>query len=332
MLIKIKELKELVKRVLLTEYSEEEALLIEDVLMYGELSGRSSHGLLRLIRGNYGVFVDKTRFTPHFDRKTKVSTLIRGNNNPGMLIGPLAMQEGIKLAKRNSIGIVGTMGSFNSIGPLSYYCEKIGKENLIGIIMASAAPQIAPFNLKQPFFGTNPIAFVIPADPLPVIFDMSTSSMTFGDIVKYKIEVRRLKPHAALDKNGEETTDPEEALKGATLAFDAFYKGSGLAMMVEILAAVWSGGGFASLHEEKGWGNLFMMMSPELLSDVKTLKSRTHELITHLKNSSTRDGKPVRIPGERSLQTKEENLRRGEIEVNEEIVIELRDSLKQKNK
>ena len=272
MLIKIKELENLVKRVLLTEFSEEETILIKDVVMFGELSGKSSHGILRLIKGNYGVFVDKKRATPDFDRKTKVSTLIRGNNNPGMLIGPLAMQEAIKLAKRNGVGIVGTMESFNSVGPLSYYCEKIGKENLLGIIFVQAVAQMAPFNLKHPFFGTNPMAFVVPSVSSPLIFDMSTSSITFGEIVKHKMEKRKLNPHTALDKNGEETTDPQKALEGATLAFDASYKGSGLAMMVEILAAVWSGGGYALLHEENGWGNLFIVMSPELLSDIETLK------------------------------------------------------------
>src|SRR5947209_7413826 len=134
MKIKISDLENLVTKVLLTEYSEEEANLIKDVVLFGELSGRPSHGILRLLEESYGVFTNSIQGNPEYIRKTKVSTLIDGKGNVGMLVGSLAMEEVIKLGKKNGIGIVGTKGSINTTGSLSYYCEKIAKENLIAII------------------------------------------------------------------------------------------------------------------------------------------------------------------------------------------------------
>jgi L-2-hydroxycarboxylate dehydrogenase (NAD+) len=235
MKIKINELENLITKALRTEYSQEETNLIKDVVLFGELSGKLSHGILRLLRENYGVFTDTIQGKPEYIRKTKVSTLIDGKGNVGMLVGSLAMQEVIQLGKANGIGIVGTKGSINTTGSLSYNCEKIAKENLIGIIFTHCTPMMAPFSSKKALFGTNPLAFGIPSIPQPIIFDMSTSAITFGTMAKYKAEGKELPPNVAIDKEGNLTRDASQAIDGATLAFDNSYKGSGLAMMVEIL-------------------------------------------------------------------------------------------------
>ncbi|MGI8420325.1 MAG: Ldh family oxidoreductase [Candidatus Levyibacteriota bacterium] len=124
MKIKIEELEQLILLTLLTKYTLEEANLIKDVVLFGELSGKPSHGLLRLLKENFGVFTDTIKGKPVLIRKTDVSTLIDGNGNVGMLMGSLAMQEVIKLGAKHGIGIVGTKGSVNSTGSLSYYSEK----------------------------------------------------------------------------------------------------------------------------------------------------------------------------------------------------------------
>jgi len=329
MKIKISDLDKLVTEVLRTEYTKQQTDLIKEVVLFGELSGRPSHGILRLIKGNYGVFVDGTRGDPEYIHKTKISTLIDSKRNPGMLIGPLAMLEAIKLAKKHDIGIVGTKGSYNSIGSLTYYCEKIARQNLIVIMFAQSMPQTAPFTIKKALFGSNPIAFGVPSDPNPLIFDMSTSSITFGTILKYKADGKRLPPNVAIDKEGHMTTDPQEAIDGATYTFDTSYKGSGLAMMVELLASLWPGGSYEGLHyDTNGWGNLFLVLSPELLSDTKTLQQKTKEFIETLRNSPTRDDKPVRIPGEHTRHVRNENIQKGEIEISDVTFRKIQEQLK----
>ncbi len=327
MKIKITELENLITKVLLTQYSKEEAKLIKEVVLFGELSGRPSHGILRLLKENYGVFTDTVQGKPEYIKKTRVSTLIDGKGNVGMLVGSLAMQEVIQLGKANGIGIVGTKGSINSTGSLSYYCEKIAKENLITVIFTHCMPMMAPFSSKKALFGTNPLAFGIPSIPHPIIFDMSTSAITFGAIAKLKAEGKELPPDVAIDTEGNITRDASKAIEGATLAFDNSYKGSGLAMMVEILAAVWTGATFAGVNKEDGWGNVYMAFSPDLLSDVDTFKEKTQQLVGVIKQTPTRDNTTIRLPGENTIQVRDKNLAKGEIEINDTVYKRIKESL-----
>lgn len=325
--IAIAELEELALRVLKTRYNDDDARHICDVVMYGELSGKVSHGILRLLPENYGVFTSGIKEKPAYIKKTEVSTLIESNGNVGMLIGPLAMNEVVRLALSHGIGIVGTKGSINTTGALSYYCETIARENLICIVMSHYHPLMAAFGSKKKIFGTNPIAFGIPAKPAPFVFDMACSAMTFGDMVKYQSSGKKLPYGVAVNAAGVPTTDPGEARDGALLPFDHGYKASGLAMIVEILAAVWTGASFAGFQTEKGCGNFYMALSPELLGDAASLKSRMRECMELLQKTETRDGTPLRLPGMRTQKTVKTNRENGRIDVDETVVRKLREMI-----
>jgi L-2-hydroxycarboxylate dehydrogenase (NAD+) len=322
MLIKITDLKNLIKQVILTKYSEEQAEIMTEVILFGELTGRKSHGLLRLLKDNYGIFDNATKKKPKYVYKTKVSTIIDAKGNPGMLIAPLAMKEVIRLAKENSIGIVGIKGYFNTTGSISYYCEKIAKQNFICLIFPQATPIISPFNAKKALFGTNPIAFGIPSNPKPIIFDMSTSAIAWGNVLKHKLENTTLPKDVAIDKTGKFTTDARKAI--ATRAFEASYKGSGLAMIVEIFGGLLTGAAYEGLHKEKGDGCLFIAFSPELLQNIHDFKQKTEEFTETLRNAPTQDNKKIRIPGENTLTNRDKNIKKGELEVNEELIEELK--------
>jgi len=322
MLIKISELKSLIKKVILTEYSEEQASIITEVILYGELAGKQSHGLLRLIKGNFGIFDNAKKEKPEYVYKTKVSTTIDAKGNPGMLIAPLAMKEVISLAKEHSIGIVGIRGYFSTTGAISYYCEQIAKENLIAIIFSQSIPIISPFNAKNALFGTNPIAFGIPSNNQPIIFDMSTSAIAWGTVMKHKLQQTPLPEETAIDVNGNFTTDAQIAV--ATRAFGASYKGSGLAMIAEIFGGLLTGASYEGLHRENGDGSLFFAFSPELLQDLESFKQKTVEFIETLRNTPTKDGSKIRIPGKNALDTRDKNIKKGSVEVNEELIIKLR--------
>lgn len=322
MLIKITELKDLIKKVILTEYPENQAIIMTDIILFGELTGRKSHGLLRLLKNNYGIFDNVIEGKPEYVYKTKVSTVIDAKGNPGMFISPLAMKEVIRLAKENGIGIVGIKGYSSTTGAISYYCEKIAKENLICMIFPRAIPIISPFNAKKALFGTNPIAFGFPSEPHPIIFDMSTSAIAWGTVLKHKLEHTPLPEDVAIDETGNFTVDAQKAV--ATRAFEASYKGSGLAMIVEIFGGLLTGAGYEGLHKENGDGSLFLAFSPELLQNINEFKQNAKEFIETLRNVPTKDGKKIRIPGENTLTTRDKNIKKGEVEVNEEIIKKLK--------
>jgi len=328
MKIKITELRKLTKSALLKKYSEFQANLISEVMLFGELSGKSSHGIVRLLIGKYSVMAQEPKGKPSLTKKTKVSSLVEGKGNPGILVGPIAMNEVIRLAKENGIGVVGTRDNFGSSGCLSYYLERIAKENLIAVVMAQSPVSIAPYGGMEPLFGTNPISFGIPANPKPLIFDMATSAIAFGAMVRARELGLKLPENVAIDKEGNVTTDPARAIEGGTLAFDNSYKGCGLAMMVEILAGIWPGADYAGLNIKGGWGNLFMAFSPDLLIGVDEFKKKAEQLIETIRNSKTKNGGKVRIPGENTIKKRDECLKTGEVEVDEKLVAQIKEFIK----
>lgn len=321
MIIKITELENLVKSALLTKYTSEEAEMISKVILFGELSGKKSHGIVRLIAGTSSVLYQKPTAEPEIIQRTKLSKVIVGHDNPAMLLGPLAMSNAIEIAKEYGFGIVGTNNSHSTSGCLSYYLEQIALNNLIGIVMSRSTLCIAPFNSIEPLFGTNPIGFAIPSKDKPLIFDMGGSAISFGAILKAKATNQQLPENVAIDFEGNPTTDPSLALDGSMLPFDRSYKSSGLAMMVEILSGVLPGAGFLDINnDDDGWGNTFFVMKPDLLIDLDEFEGKVSQFVERLRTSKTKDGQPVRITGEETLSTRDKVIETGEVEVADELI------------
>lgn len=326
MKIHIEELRDLILKSMQKKYDEEDSSLMADIVLFGELSGRVSHGLVRLLVGA-SILRAEPKGKPQIKAITKLSSIIECNDNPGMLVGPIAMKEVIKLAKNSDFGLVGTWGSVSSSGCLTYYLEKIANEGLMGIIMAESPRSTSPYGGIEPLFGTNPIAFGFPSKTTPLIFDMGTSAITFGELLNAKTLGKKLPEGVALDIEGNITTDPEKAIDGATLPFDNSYKGAGLAMMVEVLSGTFPHSSYAGIDEERGWGNLFIAFSPKLLSDTEEFKERITKMVERIRNSNTKDGSKIRIPGEKTLKTRDKRVQFGEVEIEDKIYQLLKESV-----
>ncbi len=315
MKIKIKELEKVIRKVLSTRFKANEIDLMLPVIMFGELSDTKSHGIFRI----KSILAKVPKSAPKLIQKVKVSKIIEGNDNPGMLVGAIACNEVVNIAKENGIGIVGTHGSVSSSGCLTYYAEKIAKEGLIGIILARAPADIAPFGGLERLFGTNPIAFGIPSDGDPLVFDMATSAISYGAVARAMQLGKELPNNVAINQKGDITRDPQESLEGAFLPFDNSYKGYGLAMMVEILAGVLPGADFLDLGEGDEWGNLFIVIDPNILSETSSFKMKVRKFIERVRNSKSIDGNKIRIPGEGRINKRNEALKNGYVDVDEKL-------------
>lgn len=303
-------------------YSEDEAKMVSDVLMFGELSGQPSHGINRLFNGDLNIIENRGEGEIEVMEKSNKSAVIKANKHPGILIGQIGMRKALELAKKESIGIVTTSGTFSSSGCLAYYLEQIALNDYIGILMSQSESFVSPFNSAEPLFGTNPIGFAFPTNVKPLLFDMATSNLTFGTVLNASLSGEKLPENMALDQNGNFTTDPDEVLNGSVLPFDNSYKGSGLGMIVEILAGVLAGSEFTGLYTDEGWGNFFMVLSPELFMPLNQFKARMDEFLKRMKSAKTKDEQKLRLPGVNTLATRDENLLDGEIEIDDEVMKE----------
>lgn len=130
-------------------------------------------------------------------------------------------------------------------GALSQHVERFAKRGLVAMMFANAPAAIAPWGAKTPLYGTNPIAFAAPRrDGPPLVIDMSISKVARGKVMNARKAGKPIPDDWALDADGNPTTDPVAALAG-TMQPIGGAKGTALALMVEIFAAVMTGAAFS---------------------------------------------------------------------------------------
>ena len=200
--------------------------------------------------------------------------------------------------------------------------ESIAESGLVGFACTSYMPMVAPAGAKKALFGTNPISFAWPRPgKTPVVYDMATSAMAMGDVMVAARDGKKVPPGTGLNKDGKETTNPKEIVKGSGGVLLPFggYKGSGIAMMVELLAGALVGENFSYETAEKdnkdggppSGGEFILAISPEKIAGADWDK-HADKLFDKMKSM---DG--VRLPGERRHKNR---LNTGPRNINKELV------------
>lgn len=305
-------------------YTFTEAEKITEVLLYAELTGKNTMGLLKLM-GSEPAQEIKPKYPPKIIKETKLSALVDGGGAAGPLAAQVAVDRVIEVAKSNEFGIVGLNNTFSSICALSYYAKKIADNNLIGIVAANSPKAIIYPDTKDPAFGTNPIAFSFPTNDCPIIFDAASSAITWYGLVRAKALGQQLPENIALDENGDPTTDPDKAMSGGILPFDRGYKGAGLAMVVELLTGPLTGASYVYLDGD--WGSTFIAISPDLLVGTSEFKKNASDLVKKIKSLRPKNGKTIRVPGfdrEEALKDLNDD---SEIEIEDEILSQIKKTL-----
>lgn len=304
-------------------FSEADAERIADVLLWAELSGIKPMGIAKLI-GSEPVQHEKATAPIEIVRDTKLSQLLDAHHAAAPLACQQAVDAVIEKAKAHSFGIVGVNHTFCSSAALSYYVDRIAREDLIGIAFARAGGSVAPFGSRDPLFGTDPMAYAFPTNDEPIIFDMSTAPMTWSGLVLAKTRGEQIPAGIAMDSDGNPTTDPVAAINGAMFPFDHGYKGAGLGLVVEAMAGPLAASGYCDFKNEKDYGGLFIAIDPELLVDIADYKAQCSDMLAIIKNSHRQKGvDEIRLPGERARAARKQALASGEVEVDDAVMREL---------
>ncbi len=324
MRIAIEELRNKVIDTLKNNFSDEEAGRIAEYLIWAEMSGIKTQGLIKMT-GTEPLQNIKPQHEIKIERDTKLSQLINAGAYPAPLVSQKATDVVIEKAKEHGFAIVSVHNTFSSNGAQAYYAERIARADLIGIVMSRSPGSTAPFDSIDPLFGTNPIGFSFPTLNDPLVFDMATSAITFYGLILAKSKGEKIPENLAIDKDGNPTTDPAEAMSGAILPFDRGYKGSGMGMVVEMMAGPLASSAYCDCETyDKEWGSTFIAIDPELLVDIDKFKSDTSDLVNIIKSSRKKQGVDViRIPGERAAQDYKKALESGFAEVEDVILRQL---------
>lgn len=153
---------------------------------------------------------------------------------------PLALEKGLPelTAAAKEIGVaVMAINRTHHFAALWPKTEALAEQGLIGMACVCYTPMRAPAGGNKALFGTDPLSFAWPRPGgMPVVFDMATAAKAMGEVMIAERDGEMVPEGTGLDAEGRPTTDPDAILKGMLLPFGG-YKGSAVALMVELLAA-----------------------------------------------------------------------------------------------
>ena len=299
--------------------SQAECAIQADVLTEGDLRGHHSHGVQRLpvLAARIKKRLIRVNSNPEYTWTADSVLSVDGKDGLGTFVADSALNVAKSALGQRGIVAVAIRNS-SHLGMIGYYCEKKAREGLICIAMTVSEPLVHPHGGTEALVGTNPIAIGIPSDPAPFVFDMATSTSAIGKILAARHRGESIPEGWAVDAQGNSTTDPDAALKGA-LTPAAGAKGYGLGISIGILAGLLPGAeigrlvaGTLDTEQRCTKGDFFLLLNPAAFAGGPTLAKQVAEYLDDLRHSRPRKGsQSVIVPGDRSRKLREELLRTG---------------------
>ena len=228
----------------------------------------------------------------------------------GHLASYRAIEEGCAMAAETGIAAV-SVGRSSHHGATGVYALAAARRGFACLAMTHANAMVVPFSGEKAFFGTNPIAFAVPVKKgEPMVLDMATSTVPFNRVMLRRSTGKPLPAEVAVDKRGRMTTDPNEAVAVMPVGGSHFgYKGAGLAAMVDVLCAPFSGMRHGATLESAvpgmqpiGIGHFFIVMQPAAFQALSLFDRRLADFLADLRSQKAKRGERVLAPGDLEIE------------------------------
>ena len=299
-----------------------EATLTADHLVGANLAGHDSHGVGMVPRYVDAVLEGGLAVNAHVAVRHDSGPLLTldGQRGYGQVIGREAMELGAARAKEHGVSVVGLAHSHH-LGRIGQWAEQCIEHGLVSIhfVNVLSRPIVAPFGGRDARVGTNPFCVGVPrSGGEPIVLDFATSKIAQGKTrVAYNKGVP-LEPGTIIDDHGEPTTDPRYTVVepyGALLTFGE-HKGSGLALICELLGGALAGGQTARPVTDGRRQVLNSMLSilidPGKLGSAEHLNAEVEAFVAWYAASPPVAGLDrVKVAGEPERQRKAERLANG---------------------
>jgi 3-dehydro-L-gulonate 2-dehydrogenase len=239
-----------------------------------------------------------------------------GRRGPGNLNARFCMDRALALSREHGIGCVALANTNHWMRGGSYGWQA-AEAGSIGICWTNTMPNLPPWGAAERVIGNNPLVLAVPRPAGPVVLDMAMSQFSYGALESYRKRGEPLPVDGGFDAQGNLTRDPAAIERSWRPLPAGYWKGSGLAILLDMIAAMVSLG--QATHQlsrdpefECGVSQMFLAINPAVLGPDHNTGAIADAIIASVHNAKPAEpGKPVRYPGEETLRIRQENRRLG---------------------
>ena len=239
-----------------------------------------------------------------------------GRRGCGNLNAWRCMERAIALSKEHTIGVVALRNTNHWMRPGNYGLQAVEK-NCIGILWTNTVPNMPPWGGRDARLGNNPVVVAVPnGQEAPVLLDVAMSMFSYGKLESYARSGRPLPVDGGFGPDQKLTKDAGEILKTHQALPIGYWKGSGLSLVLDLVASALSGGRTSRevglLPAETELSQVFMAIDLDSLPDREAFAARVRDTLSDLVTSTPVEaGKDVYYPGFNMMRTRRENLEKG---------------------
>jgi 3-dehydro-L-gulonate 2-dehydrogenase len=305
-------------------FADAKAATLTDIFTGNSLDGVYSHGVNRFPR--FVEYIKSGYILPDAEpsilNRTGGIEQWNGNLGPGPLNAVFATDRAMYLAEGNGIGMV-TLANTNHWMRGGSYGWQAARNGFVFICWTNTEANMPAWGATDPHLGNNPLVFAVPFENEAIVLDFAMSQFSYGKMETYKLAGENLPFPGGFDSEGEISADPSQILETKRTLPIGYWKGSGLSLMLDILAAILSGGKSTSEITDTGiehsLSQVFIAINISSLVNYPSIEMSIRRIISDLKTSVPADpDSSVRYPGENVILIRENNLKNG-IPVSREI-------------
>jgi len=319
------EMRQVFERILLKAgYEQHKAEKLAEIFTVNSLEGVYSHGVnrfARFIRNTYKGYIIPDA-EPVLLNAQGVVEQWDGKFGPGPLNALFATSRAMDIASREAMGMV-SLSFTNHWMRAGYYGWMAALKGYILICWTNTCPNMPAWGARDPRLGNNPLVLAVPWKETAIVLDMAMSQYSYGKMESYRADGLKMPFTAGFDSSDNLTDDPGEVLDALRPLPAGLWKGSGLSLLLDILAAVISGGRatwqVADCSSESGLSQVFIAINPSKLYNSDFINDIVLNIVNDLRSSEQVNiSDPVRYPGENIAGVRNRNLNEG-IPVNKSV-------------
>jgi 3-dehydro-L-gulonate 2-dehydrogenase len=238
-----------------------------------------------------------------------------GKIGPGNLNAFHCMERAIAISRKHGISCIALANTNHWMRGGSYGWQA-AEAGVIGICWTNTSPNLPPWGTRVPLLGNNPLVIAVPRPEGHVVLDMAMSQFSYGSMASYRTRNELLPVEGGFDMEGRFTRDPAAIEASRRPLPIGYWKGSGLALMLDLIAGILSGGRTthqipAEPEKETRLSQVFLALDPALIAPETIASQVVAQVVADLQVQAQSAGETVRYPGQQVLRVRQENLEKG---------------------